>query len=118
MTIPYLGVSAHLTWYAGKLLFLKVLSLFAGAFLIVAGIAGTTAIVFGGGFIYIIASLYAIIFGFIVLTIEIKDRSAPISVAYQWINVYLKFLTLQARGLPKRKICAPPVATAVRKVVG
>lgn len=78
-----------------ELAVLKVASIFSGIFLIIAGFFGPSAVVLGGGFAYVIASLYAIFFGCLVITVEIKDKSALISVAYDLINVYLKFLTIQ-----------------------
>ena len=47
---------------------LKASTIFAGVFLIVAGIMGTSAIFPGveGGFSYIIGSMYAIVFGILV----------------------------------------------------
>lgn len=75
---------------------LKVLSLFAGAFLIFAGVWGSIfTLILGGGFVYFVGSIYAVIFGLIVLTVEIKDKTKSISKFYRWIDTYLKFLTLQ-----------------------
>jgi hypothetical protein len=49
---------------------LKVLSLFAGAFLIFAGVWGSIfTLILGGGFVYFVGSIYAVIFGLIVLTV-------------------------------------------------
>ena len=39
--------------------------------------------------------LYAIVFGLLVLVVEIKDKARIVSVAYDWVDTYLKFLTLQ-----------------------
>lgn len=45
---------------------LKAGSIFAGLFLVISGIIGTSAIVLGGGFSYFVGSIYAIIFGLLV----------------------------------------------------
>ena len=45
---------------------LKISSVLAGAFLIVAGTLGTSSLVLGTGFVYFIGSLYAIVFGLMV----------------------------------------------------
>jgi len=88
---------------------LKSLSIFTGVFLIIAGIFGTTELF--KSLVYFVGSLYAIIFGLIVLVIElykltdslpalIKTLSAPIKRVYDLIDIYLKFLTLQrGKGL-------------------
>lgn len=83
-------------------LLINLLSLFAGAFLVVAGIFGCTAPILGGGFVYFIGALYAIVFGLMVLVVEIKvsTRVPKVALAYAWIDKYLKFLTLQrGKGL-------------------
>jgi len=87
-----------------KHLILKVSTVASGAFLILAGIIGTSAIVLGGGFAYIVGSLYAIIFGLLVQVIEIKNKFGEpperIKPFHRLIDVYLKFLTLQrGKGL-------------------
>ena len=75
---------------------LKAMSLGAGAFLIFAGIWGSSmTLVMGGGFVYFVGAIYAVLFGLIVLTVEIKDKTNAISKFYHWIDTYLKFLTLQ-----------------------
>lgn len=88
---------------------LKSLSIFTGVFLIIAGIFGTTELF--KSLVYFVGSLYAIIFGLIVLVIElykltdslpalIKTLSAPIKRVYDLIDIYIKFLTLQrGKGL-------------------
>ena len=53
-------------------LLLKALSLGAGVFLVVAGIVGCTAPILGGGLVYFIGAIYAILFGLIVLTVEVR----------------------------------------------
>ena len=78
---------------------LKALSLCTGIFLIFAGLAGMT-VIFTSGIsegTYFVGSMYAVIFGMIVLVVEVNDKAPMVSVAYHWIDVYLKFLTLQAR---------------------
>ena len=62
-----------------------------------AGILGCTSLVLGGGFTYFVGSLYAIIFGAIVVVVEVKDKTRMVTAAYEWIDRYLKFLTLQVR---------------------
>jgi len=52
-------------------------------------------VIFGGGFVYFIGSLYTIFFGLLVVVVEVKDKTAPVSAAYDWLHVYLKFLTFQ-----------------------
>ena len=75
---------------------LKGLSVGAGFFLVLAGIVGGILTPMqGGGFIYFVGAVYAVIFGVVVLTVEIKDKTKPIARFYQWIDKYLKFLTLQ-----------------------
>ena len=77
-------------------LLLKLLSLGAGGFLVLAGLVGFCTTPFmGGGAVYAIGALYAVFFGAIVLTLEIKDKTSLISAFYQWLDTYLKFLTLQ-----------------------
>ena len=78
-----------------RLVALKSLSLGAGVFLVLAGIVGCTAPITGGGMVYTIGSLYAVIFGMVVLTVELKDKTKLVSAFYQWIDTYIKFLTLQ-----------------------
>ena len=80
---------------SSRLLLLKVMSLFSGGFLIFAGILGCTAPVLGGGLVYFIGSIYAILFGAIVMTIEVKDKTKFVSAFYHWLDTYLKFLTFQ-----------------------
>ena len=70
------ALTATVTPERRKLL-LKLISLGAGVFLVVAGILGSTAPILGGGLVYFIGALYAIIFGLIVLVVEMKDK-API----------------------------------------
>jgi glucose dehydrogenase len=84
-----------MTVVAGKLTLLKLLSVAAGFFLLIAGLLGAGLIFFGGGLIYFVACLYTVFFGCLVLAIEVKDRHKLTAVAYQAIEVYLKFLTLQ-----------------------
>ena len=86
---------------------LKSLSIFTGVFLIIAGIFGTTELL--RSLVYFVGSLYAIIFGLVVLVIElykltdslpIPPIKAPIKKVYDLIDIYLKFLTLQrGKGL-------------------
>ena len=80
---------------------LKSLSIFTGVFLIIAGIFGTTEFFKSLG--YFVSSLYAIVFGLLVLVIELyklTDKAPIIKRAYDLIDIYLKFLTLQrGKGL-------------------
>mmetsp|Transcript_806 Transcript_806/g.1457 ORF Transcript_806/g.1457 Transcript_806/m.1457 type:complete len:184 (-) Transcript_806:25-576(-) len=78
-----------------KLVLLKLLSLATAIFLVVAGVIGACSVIFGGGFVYFIGSLYTIFFGLLVVVVEVKDKTAPVSAAYDWLHVYLKFLTFQ-----------------------
>mmetsp|Transcript_46514 Transcript_46514/g.101050 ORF Transcript_46514/g.101050 Transcript_46514/m.101050 type:complete len:216 (-) Transcript_46514:146-793(-) len=73
---------------------LKALSLLSGAFMIVAGIIGCSFILYFQ-IVYFIGSLYTIIFGLTVLTLELRDKLRVMSAVYCWIDIYLKFLTLQ-----------------------
>ena len=52
---------------------------------------------FGGGFAYVIGSFYAIVFGVMVVVVELQksERWEHIADAYEWIDIYLKFMTLQ-----------------------
>ena len=85
---------------AGKLVLLKLLTIATGAFLVVAGILGSTAIFTGDGFVYFIGSVYTVFFGTVVLVLELKDKAAPVSAFYEWLSIYLKFLTFQrGKGL-------------------
>jgi len=78
---------------------LKFTSIFGGLFLVLAGIIGLTGI-FQGQIVYFVGSLYAIIFGCTVLIVEVRDKVPMVSAAYQQIDVYLKFMTLQrGKGL-------------------
>ena len=78
---------------------LKSLSIFTGVFLIVAGIFGTT-VLHHLDLVYFVGSLYAVVFGLAVLVIELTDKAPIIKRAYEWIDIYLKFLTLQrGKGL-------------------
>ena len=94
-SVPMDRLKEKLCSDTSRLLLLKVLSLSAGAFLIAAGIMGCTAPILGGGIVYTIGSAYAIIFGCIVMTVELKDKNRFITVFYNWLDTYLKFLTLQ-----------------------
>jgi len=78
---------------------LKALSVSAGVFLLVAGTIGLSALVFGQ-FVYFIGSLYTIVFGVVVTSVEVRDKVPMLSIVYQWIDTYLKFMTLQrGKGL-------------------
>lgn len=79
-----------------QLLLLKLVSLCTGAFLVFAGLTGACSIWLGGGFVYFIGSLYTVFFGSVVLVLEVKDKSRPVSAAYGWLSTYLKFVTFQA----------------------
>jgi hypothetical protein len=88
-------------------LLLKCLSLGAGGFLVFAGCWGAaTTPIMGGGLIYFVGALYAIVFGIIVLTVELKDKNRLVSAFYHWIDTYLKFLTLQVCHLSPPRCCA------------
>ena len=77
-------------------LLLKGLSLSAGVFLVLAGLLGGCSTPFkGGGLVYFIGAVYAVLFGLVVMTVELKDKNKFISSFYLWIDTYLKFLTLQ-----------------------
>ena len=58
---------------AGKLVLLKLLTTATGAFLVVAGILGSTAIFTGDGFVYFIGSVYTVFFGTVVLVLELSE---------------------------------------------
>uniref|UniRef100_A0A7S0LKQ8 Uncharacterized protein n=1 Tax=Coccolithus braarudii TaxID=221442 RepID=A0A7S0LKQ8_9EUKA len=73
---------------------LKCLSIIAGLFLLVAGTVGLSAIIFFQ-LVYFIGSFYTIFFGLLVLTVELRDKVPFFAAAFQWIDFYLKFLTLQ-----------------------
>ena len=45
--------------------------------------------------VYLLACLYAVLFGLGVLLIEVKEQRVATRAAWQWVIVYLKFLTLQ-----------------------
>lgn len=79
---------------------LKLISLGSGILMVTAGVLGCSTLVLGGGMVYFIGSLYAIIFGLGVLCVEIKDKVPLVSAIYDLIDTYLKFLTLQTgKGL-------------------
>ena len=84
---------------------LKALSIFTGLFLIIAGIFGTSE--FFESLIYFVGSLYSIVFGLLVLVIEAKDKVPKFKLAYEWIDVYLKFLTVQVLRSARRWTRAP-----------
>ena len=73
---------------------LRVLALSAGAFLLITGVIGLSAIAFGE-LVYFVGSIYTIIFGLIALVVEVKHKVPVVGVAYEWIDTYLKFLTVQ-----------------------
>ena len=68
---------------------LKTLSLVTGAALLIAGVVGLSAI-FWLQLVYFVGSIYTIIFGCIVMTVELRDRLPLISVLYGYLDVYLK----------------------------
>lgn len=73
---------------------LKAFSIAGGLFLVVAGIVGLSGIVLGQ-IAYFVGSIYAIIFGCTVLVVEVRDKVPLVAAAYQFIERYLKFMTLQ-----------------------
>lgn len=78
---------------------LKGLSLGTGAFLLIAGCVGLTAI-FSLQFVYFIGSIYTMFFGALVLVVELRDKLPIISALYMFVDDYLKFLTTQrGKGL-------------------
>lgn len=79
---------------------LKCASVCAGIFLLVAGILGFSAIMFGQ-IIYFVGSFYTVTFGVLVTVVELKDKMPIISVIYGWIDTYLKFMTTQAHPPPR-----------------
>ena len=75
---------------------LKLGSLGTGIFLILAGVFGSMgAVTIGGGWQYFAGSVYAILFGIIMLIVEIKDKVLIISALYHIVESEIKFLTLQ-----------------------
>ena len=77
-------------------LLLKLGSLGTGIFLILAGVFGSMgAVTIGGGWQYFAGSVYAILFGIIMLIVEIKDKVLIISALYHIVESEIKFLTLQ-----------------------
>merc|ERR1740117_945471 len=78
----------------GACLLLKGCSLSAGIFLLLAGCIGFSAIAYGQ-FVYFIGSFYTVIFGLLVVVVELKDKMPIVSAAYHWVDTYLKFLTVQ-----------------------
>ena len=85
---------------------LRALALSAGAFLVVTGVIGLSAIAFGE-LVYVVGSIYTIIFGLTALVVEVKHKLPLVGIAYEWIDTYLKFLTVQ-RGKGVRRV---PIAT-------
>ena len=85
---------------------LRALALSAGAFLVVTGVIGLSAIAFGE-LVYFVGSIYTIIFGLTALVVEVKHKLPLVGIAYEWIDTYLKFLTVQ-RGKGVRRV---PIAT-------
>jgi len=78
---------------------LKALSVVAAAMLVVAGAIGTSAI-FSLDIKYFVGSIYAAIFGFGILALELKGAHRRTAAVYTWYEQYLKFLTVQrAKGL-------------------
>ena len=80
---------------------LRALALSAGAFLVVTGVIGLSAIAFGE-LVYFVGSIYTIIFGLTALVVEVKHKLPLVGIAYEWIDTYLKFLTVQ-RGKGVRR---------------
>lgn len=76
-------------------LLLKLLSLAAGGFLIAAGCIGAVSVALGSGLVYFVGSIYAVIFGLVVLICEIKDALPLVSALYGLFDLYLRFLTVQ-----------------------
>jgi len=77
-------------------LLLRYLSLGSGGFLVFAGAwGGLSTPMLGGGLVYFIGAMYAVLFGLTVLTVELKDKYKYISAYYVWLDTYLKFLMLQ-----------------------
>ena len=87
---------------------LRALALSAGAFLVVTGVIGLSAIAFGE-LVYFVGSIYTIIFGLTALVVEVKHKLPLVGIAYEWIDTYLKFLTVQrgkgVRRVPHRATC-------------
>ena len=81
---------------------LRALALSAGAFLVVTGVIGLSAIAFGE-LVYFVGSIYTIIFGLTALVVEVKHKLPLVGIAYEWIDTYLKFLTVQ-RGKGVRRV--------------
>ena len=99
---------------------LKCASVCAGLFLLVAGILGFSAIMFGQ-IIYFVGSFYTVTFGVLVTVVELKDKMPIISAIYGWVDTYLKFMTTQAHPPPrpvlrrrKKSRAAPARTTALR----
>ena len=44
---------------------------------------------------YFIGAMYAVVFGLVMLTVELKDKGKLVARAYDLVDTYLKFLTLQ-----------------------
>mmetsp|Transcript_7377 Transcript_7377/g.12418 ORF Transcript_7377/g.12418 Transcript_7377/m.12418 type:complete len:205 (+) Transcript_7377:36-650(+) len=76
-------------------LVLKSATVVAGSFVLVGGLLGTTALILGGGLTYFIGSLYSIFFGCCILVLEMKKVSWRTRLVYEWIEIYLRFLTVQ-----------------------
>ena len=77
-------------------LILKASSLIAGVAMLFAGISVIVSAPFHyGGLVYTFGALYAVVFGLLILVVEIKDKTRIVSIAYDWVDTYLKFLTLQ-----------------------
>lgn len=74
---------------------LKLASLGAAIFLAFAGVLGCSSIVTGGGLNYFVGSIYAIMFGLLMLIVEVKDKVPLVSALYGFIDREIKFLTLQ-----------------------
>ena len=60
-----------------------------------------------GELVYFVGSPYTIIFGLTALVVEVKHKLPLVGIAYEWIDTYLKFLTVQ-RGKGVRRV---PIAT-------
>jgi len=106
--------SAKLSWTNGteerKLLVLKIISVLAGTFMVLAGMLAIPGSIlfatYGTDYdlVYLLACVYAILFGLGALILELKDDRKATAGAWKWVTVYLRAVMTQ-RGKGMAYLC-------------
>lgn len=95
---------------AGKLLVLKIISVLAGTFMVLAGMLAIPGSIlfatYGTDYdlVYLLACVYAILFGLGALILELKDDRKATAGAWKWVTVYLRAVMTQ-RGKGMAYLC-------------